>query len=118
MSTSVAPSATQAAATPGSNRECPRDSMTRRILLVDDDPTLRTSIAEALADDGFAVAVADGGAQALASFEDVAPDVVLSDVRMDDIDGLAELALMLKGLSTNQLNQAVAYGAMQEICHG
>jgi DNA-binding NtrC family response regulator len=65
--------------------------MNRRILVVDDDPTLRTSIADALADDGFSVAVADGGAMALSSFEGVAPDVVLSDVRMDDMDGLSLL---------------------------
>jgi len=62
--------------------------MSRRILIVDDDPVIRTSLAEALADDGAVVAVAEDGAQALALFESAAPDVVLSDVRMPDLGGL------------------------------
>ena len=65
--------------------------MTRRILVVDDDQTLRTSLAEALRDNEYDVSVADGGANALAAFERAAPDVVISDVRMDDIDGLSLL---------------------------
>jgi DNA-binding NtrC family response regulator len=62
--------------------------MSRRILIVDDDPVIRTSLAEALADDGAVVAVAEDGTQALALFESAAPDVVLSDVRMPDLGGL------------------------------
>ena len=62
--------------------------MTRSILIVDDDPVIRASLAEALADDGAVVTVAEDGAQALAQFEHAAPDVVLSDVRMPDVDGL------------------------------
>ena len=62
-----------------------------RVLVVDDDQTLRTSLAEALRDEGYEVSVADGGAQGLALLERAAPDVVVSDVRMDDIDGLALL---------------------------
>ncbi len=62
-----------------------------RVLVVDDDQTLRTSLADALRDEGYEVSVADGGAQALALLERAGPDVVVSDVRMDDIDGLALL---------------------------
>ena len=41
--------------------------MKRRLLIVDDDPTVRTSLAEALADNGRTeVRVADGPHQALA----------------------------------------------------
>ncbi len=65
--------------------------MTRRVLIVDDDPAIRTSLAEALSDDGITVTVAESGERALAVFEQAAPDVVLSDVRMPDLDGLALL---------------------------
>jgi DNA-binding NtrC family response regulator len=65
--------------------------MARRVLIVDDDPAIRTSLAEALSDDGITVTVAESGARALALFDHTAPDVVLSDVRMPDIDGLALL---------------------------
>ena len=74
--------------------------MKRRVLLVDDDPAVRTSLAEALADDGMTVSVADDGAAALAILEKAAPDVVLTDVRMPDIDGLTLLRL-LKERTTN-----------------
>ena len=65
--------------------------MTRRVLVVDDDPTVLDSVADALAEDGITVTVADGGARALALLQRAAPDVVLSDVRMPDLDGLTLL---------------------------
>jgi len=66
----------------------------RRVLIVDDDVMLRTSLKEALSEDGIHVAVAGGGAEALALLGSIEPDVVLSDVRMDDIDGLSLLRLL------------------------
>jgi two-component system response regulator AtoC len=69
--------------------------MPRRLLIVDDDPTVRTSLAEALADNGTTeVRVAEGPHRALAMLDDAAPDVVLSDVRMPDMDGIAFLKLL------------------------
>jgi DNA-binding NtrC family response regulator len=68
--------------------------MTRRVLVVDDDASVRESIAEILTDDGLSVAVADGGASALAALARAMPDVVLTDVRMPDIDGLALLTTL------------------------
>jgi DNA-binding NtrC family response regulator len=68
--------------------------MSRRVLLVDDDPTVRTSLAEALADDGLTVTVASDGIGALAMIEKASPDVVLTDVRMPDLDGLALLRVL------------------------
>ncbi len=65
--------------------------MTRRVLVVDDDPTILASVADILNEDGLTVTTADGGASALAMLERAAPDVVLSDVRMPDIDGLTLL---------------------------
>ncbi len=68
--------------------------MARRVLVVDDDPAIRTSLAEALSDDGITVTVAESGERALVLFEHAAPDVVLTDVRMPDIDGLALLTML------------------------
>src|SRR5579862_3638608 len=65
--------------------------MIRRVLVVDDDSALRASLSDALREDGFTVSAADGGAQALSLLASAAPDVVISDVRMEDIDGLALL---------------------------
>ena len=56
--------------------------MPRHLLIVDDDASIRTSLAEALADNGtMEVRVAEGPHRALAMLEVAAPDVVLSDVR-------------------------------------
>jgi DNA-binding NtrC family response regulator len=65
--------------------------MTRRVLVVDDDPTILETVADALAEDGITVTVAEGGVRALASLRRASPDVVLLDVRMPDIDGLTLL---------------------------
>ena len=73
--------------------------MTRRVLVVDDDPLIRRSLAEALAEDGFDVTVAEDGERALAALHAAAPDVVLSDVRMPGLDGLALLDVLRRRAS-------------------
>ncbi len=65
--------------------------MTRHVLVVDDDPTIRTSLCDALRADGLTVTMANGGAHALSLLDRAEPDVVVSDIRMDDVDGLALL---------------------------
>jgi len=59
--------------------------------VVDDDPTVLASVADVLSEDGITVTTADDGSRALAMIERADPAVVLSDVRMADIDGLTLL---------------------------
>ena len=68
--------------------------MTRRVLIVDDDAGIRRSLSEALAEEQFDVSVADDGTKALAMLESAKPDVVVSDVRMPNMDGLELLGLL------------------------
>jgi len=68
--------------------------MSHRILIVDDDATIRTALADALGAPDLVVASADGGAAALAILDRFAPDIVVTDVRMPDLDGLALLRLL------------------------
>jgi DNA-binding NtrC family response regulator len=68
--------------------------MPRRLLLVDDDASIRTSVAEALQAEGYVVEVAEHGVAALAMIARTQAEVVLSDVRMPDLSGLELLTTL------------------------
>ena len=57
------------------------------ILIVDDEPDVAATLAEALARDGHAVSVADDGAQAFEMLEERRYDLVVSDTNMPALDG-------------------------------
>ncbi len=58
-----------------------------RILVVDDDPLLRGSIAMVLEDEGYTVELASDGRKALESVAANRPDVILLDVMMPNMSG-------------------------------
>ena len=59
-----------------------------RILVVDDEPAVRTSLERALSLEGYDVALAADGAAALDSLAAAPPDAVVLDVSMPGLDGL------------------------------
>jgi DNA-binding response OmpR family regulator len=61
----------------------------RRILLVDDDPNLLVVLSEQLRSDGYEIATARDGAEAMRRLETGWPDLVILDLMMPGIDGLA-----------------------------
>jgi len=60
-----------------------------RILIVDDDPTLLRLLGMLLREEGFDVVAADSGEKALAQLERTPADLMLTDLRMGGMDGLA-----------------------------
>jgi DNA-binding response OmpR family regulator len=71
------------------------------VLVVDDEASLRRMIERTLAAEGFEVTVAGDGGGALAAAERAAPDVIVLDVAMPGLDGLAVCRrLRRRGLST------------------
>ena len=62
--------------------------MTHRILTVDDDPHIREVINVALRKAGMAVVEARDGKEALARFASDAPDLIVLDIGMPELDGL------------------------------
>ena len=62
--------------------------MTRTILVVDDEPTLRETLAEALEQDGLRVVTAEDGREALEVFRAESPDLMLLDLMLPQVSGI------------------------------
>lgn len=62
------------------------------ILLVDDDESVRVTMQAILESDGYLVTAVDQGAKALALVQQTSFDLILTDLRMEDVDGLMILA--------------------------
>jgi two-component system, OmpR family, response regulator MprA len=59
-----------------------------RVLVVDDDRSVRDSLRRSLEFNGYAVSLASDGAEALASIAGHAPDALVIDVMMPRLDGI------------------------------
>jgi DNA-binding response OmpR family regulator len=62
--------------------------MARTILVVDDEPTLRETLVDALEADGFRVVSAADGREALLRFRAERPDLILLDVMLPELSGV------------------------------
>jgi len=62
--------------------------MAKRILVVDDDPTVRDSVAMVLEGVGFMVDQAEQGATAMRLLQANAPDLVITDILMPQKEGI------------------------------
>ena len=72
--------------------------MERSILLVDDEEGIRKVLGILLADMGYQVHTAGTGAEALRVFKKLRPPIVLTDIKMPEMDGI-ELLRNLKQIS-------------------
>ncbi|WP_336215614.1 response regulator transcription factor [Nonomuraea sp. LPB2021202275-12-8] len=58
-----------------------------RVLVVDDEPNIRALLSQTLRLVSFEVRTAETGAEAVSAAREFAPDIVVLDVMLDDIDG-------------------------------
>jgi DNA-binding NtrC family response regulator len=65
-----------------------------RILIVDDDESVRNSLAAILRDEGYTVDLAVNGSEAILKTESTAYDVALIDMRLPDMEGIELLTRM------------------------
>ena len=72
--------------------------MARTILIVEDEPTLRETLADALEGEGFRVVSAADGREALAQFRGERPDLVLLDLMLPELSGI-EVARIIRAES-------------------
>jgi DNA-binding response OmpR family regulator len=84
--------------------------MARTILVVDDEPTLRETLVEALAADGFRVVEAADGRAALERFRAEGPDLVLLDLMLPELSGI-EVCRIIRAESAVPIVMLTARGS-------
>ncbi|WP_372807281.1 response regulator [Pontiella sp.] len=96
-----------------------------RILLIDDDPTLRKLFSQFLSKNGYEVSQAENGKIGLDQIELEKPDLIITDILMPEMDGLEILLALrkkstvpiiaisggMRGLPVDFLKQAKLFGA-------
>ncbi len=82
-----------------------------RVLVIDDDSSLRFTLEAVLSDAGLVVETCDGGASGLAAFEARGADVVLTDLAMPDMDGMQVLERMRAADPSVPLLMLTAHGS-------
>ncbi len=86
----------------------------KKILIVDDDTTLRTALERYLIKRGFSVQVAASGAIGLTLFEDDPADVIVSDVLMPEMDGF-EFCRRIRMMRSGQLVPLIFLSSRSEL---
>lgn len=69
-----------------------------KLLIIDDERGIRNTLREILADEGHEVEIAENGKQGLEMAQQTAYDLIFSDIKMPEMDGM-ELLAHLKGQS-------------------
>ena len=87
--------------------------MPKSILIAEDEAVLRQSLAELLADEGYDVTEAGDGKQAHQLVLDRTFDLVLTDIRMPEMDGLQLLAKVHHAAPQTPVIIITAYGTVQ-----
>ena len=65
-----------------------RSGVTSKILIIEDEPTVRSGLEDNLALEGYRVVASDNGVNGIELFKQEQPDLVILDVMMPGIDGL------------------------------
>ncbi len=87
--------------------------MNRTILLIDDDDSLRRVTEYNLSSHGFKVIPADSGTQGLDFFHAHGPDLVVSDVKLGDINGLDLMEKIKKSSPDTPVIIMTAFGSIE-----
>jgi len=87
--------------------------MPASILIVEDEQVLRESLGELLSDEGYQVAQAANGAEAFKQVVDRPVDLVISDIRMPDMDGMTLLEHLHKTIPQTPVIIITAYGTVE-----
>ncbi len=68
----------------------------QRVLIVDDDKSLRSALSIMLGNAGYATSEAKDGIEALKSFDDQHPDLVIMDIMLPRLNGIQACSVIRK----------------------
>lgn len=88
-----------------------------RVLIADDEPYITTTLEAILRREGFEVATAEGGEEAVRKAQEWRPELVLSDVLMPGLDGVSACMRIAEFLPACKIvlfsGQAVVHDLME-----
>lgn len=84
-----------------------------RIMLIDDESIVGKRLKPALSKDGDIVETFESGKTALARYEEEPFDIVVTDIRMDEIDGLEVLEQILEKSSRTKVIIITGYATVE-----
>lgn len=87
--------------------------MSASILIVDDEEGIRTSLRSILEDEGYEVAVAANGLEALKIYGTDPPDLMILDIWMPEMDGLETLRRVKEFVPTTQVMMISGHGSIE-----
>ncbi len=90
----------------------------RKVLVVDDDPTIRDVLATMLGFEGCEVSTAPDGQAALDTARSIHPDVVLLDVMMPGLTGLEVCRLLKADAHPPKVVMVTAKATLEDVAEG
>ena len=87
--------------------------MGQRILLIDDEESIRKVLGITLEDIGYEVLSAENGEEALRLFRKTAPSIVLTDIKMPGIDGIQVLQTIKEEKPDTEVIMITGHGDME-----
>jgi two-component system, NtrC family, response regulator AtoC len=89
-----------------------------KIFVIDDDAVARDLLTDALAKEGYDVEAFEGGAQAIQRGKETKVDLVLTDIRMGTVDGLAVLREFKRFSPDTSIVLLTAFGSLEGAIEG
>ena len=98
----------------GMGVQVPRPFMRKRILIVDDNNELLALMRSSFRAAGFSIATATNGIEALKKARSVAPDLILLDLVLPELDGFAVCETLRRGRATASIPIVILSGLTSE----
>ncbi len=83
------------------------------VLVVDDEPLVRRSLSEFLTLEGYTVSSASNGREALNMLKDYLADIVISDMKMPELDGIHLLTEIKEKFPATSVIMITGYGSIE-----